>query len=191
MNKMHSLAKIILTGIGIFFGIRLIPQIITPISLVLVRHSDFSILTALAWVVVLGFCMAVLFYLFFFKSSELAQKIVGKDELDEPQSQIQWLPVAFRLVSVAAGLNLLIVFIWSTTDIISRYLLYSKTSYSSPGFKTFYTGPGLVNIEKIISSLVMLIIGIYLLCGAPHFVRWHVKKLLKQCTQEPEMKESQ
>jgi len=37
----------------------------------------------------------------------------------------------------------------------------------------------------------MLTIGIYLVCGAPHFVRWQVKKTLEQCKQQPGFKEEQ
>jgi hypothetical protein len=36
-------------------------------------------------------------------------------------------------------------------------------------------------IKEIAKCIVLLVIGIYLACGAPGFVRWQVKRTLKQC----------
>ena len=42
----------------------------------------------------------------------------------------------------------------------------------------------IVNLSLV--WLLMLTIGIYLACGAPHFVRWHVRKTIEQYKQQPE-----
>jgi hypothetical protein len=34
---------------------------------------------------------------------------------------------------------------------------------------------------EVVKCVLMLGMGIYLVCGAPGFVRWQVKKTLKQC----------
>jgi hypothetical protein len=35
--------------------------------------------------------------------------------------------------------------------------------------------------ERVLGWFVLLAMGIYLICGAPHFVRWQVKKTVEQC----------
>lgn len=188
MNKTHTLAKIMLSGMGIFFAIRLISYIATSISLALMRPSETSILTATFSIVFQAICLAVLLYIFLYKREQLAKKIVGVNEVSEPDSQIQWLPVAFRLISIAAGLYCLNIILWQITHTLMSYAMLKARSVA--GYKTIYTLPFL-NIEKVLVWLIILTIGIYLVCGAPHFVRWQVKKTLEQCKQQLEMKEEQ
>jgi len=187
MNKMHALAKIMLSGIGIFFAIRLIASIVTAISLALMWRGELPIFTALFWTAVFALCLAAVCYIFIYKSEQLAKRIVGTDELGEPDSPVKWLPVAFRLISIAAGLYCLHTVLWQVTNTLIRYAMYKPRSV--PGYKTIYTGYAgrFLNVEEVLVWLIMLTIGIYLVCGAPHFVRWHVKKTLEQCKQPPEM----
>jgi hypothetical protein len=134
-----------------------------------------------------GFCLAAVCYLFLYKREQLAIKIVGADKIPEPDSQVKWLPVAFKLISISAGLYCLHAVLWQITDTFIRYAMFKVRSV--PGYKTIYTGyagPAL-NIEKVLVWLIMLTIGIYLVCGAPHFVRWHVRKALEQCKQQTEV----
>jgi len=189
MNKVHTLAKIMLSGIGIFFGIRLIASIVTVISLALTYQTELRILTALFWTAVFALCLAAVCYIFIYKSEQLAKRIVGTDELLEPDSPVKWLPVAFKLISIAAGLYCLHIVLWQVTSTLIRYAMYKPRSV--PGYKTIYTGYAgrFLNVEEVLVWLIMLAIGIYLVCGAPHFVRWHVRKTLEQCKQQPEMNE--
>ena len=189
MNRMHTLAKIMLSGIGIFFAIRLIASIVTPISLAVTMPSELPILVALFWTVALGLCLVVLLYVFFYKREELAKKIVGANELPEPDSQIQWLPVAFRLVCVAAGMYCLHIVLWNMMYTLIQYFSFKPYAAQS-GYKVMYTAK-LLSIELIIRWLIMLTAGIYLVCGAPHFVRWQAKKTLEQCKPQAETKKNQ
>lgn len=179
MNKIHSFAKVLLAAIGIFFAIRLLPSIFTPISLAAMMPSELPILTALFWSAVASLCLVVLLYVFVYKREQLAKKIVRANEAPEPDSQIQWLPVAFRLLCITAGLYCLHTVAWRIMYNLTRYAMYK-------GQAAQYARQFL-NIEQTVSWLVMLAIGIYLVCGAPHFVRWHVKETLEQCKQKPEI----
>lgn len=188
MNKIHSFAKIILAAIGIFFAIRIMPQMLMPLGLARIKPSVESTVIALVSTLFFGLCLAVIFYVFVYKREQLARKIVGTNELPEPDSQIQWLPVAFRLISITAGLYCLHTALWQITNTFIRIAMYKVRSV--PGYKTIYTGyTG--NIEEVLVWLIMLTIGIYLLCGAPHFVRWQVKKTLEECKQQIGLKENQ
>jgi hypothetical protein len=176
MNKMHTLTKIVLSAIGIFFAIRLL----SPLSIGLSYfYSKPSLETAGALLFSLSLTAAiiiVLLYIFVYKREKLAQKIVGSEQLPEPDSQIQWLPVALRLICVAGGIYFIFTVLWRIIYIITQYAYLkaqkdAHTLYSCAPFNAF----------DILPCVITLICGIYLLYGAPHFVRWQTKKTLQQC----------
>jgi hypothetical protein len=178
MNKMHTLAKIILSAIGIFFSIRLLSQLPLAISWFCAKPSletagamSFSLLLTAGLIV-------VLLYLFFYKSESLAKKIVGSEQLPEPGSQIQWLPVVLRLTCIASGFYFLLTVIWQANYAICQ------TAFFKAQENAHTTRFPLFNYQSLLPWIVMLICGIYLLCGAPHFVRWQVKKILQQCSKD-------
>ncbi|MDD5063549.1 MAG: hypothetical protein PHQ35_02160 [Phycisphaerae bacterium] len=181
MNKMHTLAKIALAAIGIFFSIRLLSQ--SPLA-IFWFYSNPSWKTAgssLFSLLLTAGLIALLLYLFFYKNENLARIIVGSEQLPEPDSQIQWLPVALRLVCIAAGLYFITNVLWHITYVINQLAFFkaqenAHTIYSHAHF----------NSRDLLPWIIMLICGVYLLCGAPHFVRWHVKKILQQCKDKTE-----
>jgi hypothetical protein len=180
MNKMHTLAKIILSAIGIYFIIRLLSQL--PLAIFwLYSKPSWETAGALFFSLLLTAGLtAVLLYLFFYKSESLAKKIVGSEQLPEPDSQIQWLPVALRLVCIAGGFYFLLTVIWHATYVINQLaFLKAQENAHTTHFPLF-------NYQSLLPWIVMLICGVYLLCGAPHFVRWHVKKILQQCKDKAE-----
>jgi hypothetical protein len=142
------------------------------------QPSDLSLPLALFWTAFLGLCLAALLYVFLYRREQLAKRIVGAGELAQPDSHILWLPAALRLVCIAAGLYSLNLVIWNTTRILATYLMYRSQIH---GHTTF--SRRVLSTESLLSCLVMAALGIYLVCGAPHFVRWQLKKTLKQCKQ--------
>jgi hypothetical protein len=178
MNKMHTLAKIMLSGIGIFFAIRLLSTIPTLLWVAITQSSDLSLPLALFWTAFLGLCLAALLYVFLYRREHLAKRIVGAGELAEPDSHMLWLPAALRLVCIAAGLYSLNLVTWNTTRILATYLMYKSHIHAHTTFTR-----SVLSTESLLSCLVMAALGIYLVCGAPHFVRWQLKKTLKQCKQ--------
>jgi len=148
--------------------------------------AGLSILIALFWTVIIGLCLAVVLYVFLYKREDLAKKIVGANELPEPDSPVQWLSVAFRLVCVAAGMYCLLIILWDMMHVLIQYLSF-KLSSAQSGYGAMYIAK-MLRIEQIITWLITLAAGIYLVCGAPHFVRWQVKKTLEQCKHRTETK---
>jgi len=179
MNKMHSLAKIVVVAMGLFFALSLIEGMVMLATTIIFMglegtgRSTAEVITALICSAFPVLCTGVLCYLCLCKHELLALRIVGTNEPTEPDSQIDWLPVAFRLACVVAGLYLLHTVLWGTLGLVQLYL-----SSKSQGFDPV---PRLINSESLLRLFVPLPIGIYLVCGAPHFVRWHVKKTLEQC----------
>lgn len=179
MNNIHSFTKVILSAIGIFFAIRIISQMLMPLGLARMNPSLESVAIAIAATLFFGLCLAVICYAFVYKREQLAKRIIGTNELPEPDSQILWLPAAFRLICVTAGLYCLYAVLWNVVYNLMQYFSF-KPDAAQSGYKVMYTVK-ILNIEQILSWLIMLAIGIYLVCGAPHFVRWQVRKTLKQC----------
>jgi hypothetical protein len=188
MNKMHTLARIILSAIGIFFTIRLLSQLPLAIFGFYSKPSWETAASSLLSLLLTAGLIALLLYFFFYKSEILAKKIVGSEQLPEPDSQIQWLPVALRLICIAGGIYFLNTVIWQTTYVISQLAFFR--SHASANYKAIHSYAPF-GFGDILSWIIMLICGVYLLCGAPHFVRWQTKKTLQLCKQQPEIKENQ
>ena len=185
---MHTLARIILSAIGIYFAIRLLSQLPYAIFMFYSKPSwettgslSFSVLFYTG-------ATAVLAYLLIYKRENLAKKIVGSEQLPEPDSQIQWLPVALRLICIAGGIDFLSTVLWQTTNVISQLAFFR--SHASANYKAIHSYAPF-GFGDVLPWIIMLICGAYLLCGAPHFVRWQVKKTLQLCKQQPEIKVNQ
>ena len=104
-----------------------------------------------------------------YRRNKFVDKIVGVEETASPQSQIDWIGFSYRLVSVIAGL----------------YCFYRAANYVSMLSMNIILksrmAKNVLSIDSQIYSysiilVVLLAAGVYLLCGAPHFVRWQVKK---------------
>lgn len=170
---------------GIYFAMRILPQMFTFLSAVPVlrqQESYFGEITGFIIILlILAVSLFVICYLFMYKRERLASVIVGKDEFPEPDIQIQWLPVAFRLICIFAGVYCLYNVISTVIVFLVRY--FQLKSYSANATLGYY-----FNITQIIGWCLMLIIGIYLICGAPRFVRWQVKKTLELCKNQKGIK---
>jgi len=183
MNKTHTLTKVTLTLMALFFIIRIVPKLMIPFYRLYHQPSWETAGSMLFSLLLVAGVIAALLYLFIYKSESLAQKIVGSEQLPEPDSQIQWLPVALRLICIAGGIYFLSIVLWYTTSVISQLARFKAETYSVNGttYTRFYTGFAPFSFRNLLPWIIMLICGVYLLCGAPHFVRWHVKKTLQEC----------
>lgn len=146
MNKMHSLTKIILTCMGIYFAIILISPILIALSMAITNPSQTSIIASFSSLLITILCLAVLFYLFFYKREKLAEKIVGTGSVAEPDSQMQWLPVAFRLASVTAGLYFLQNIFWHIMHLVGLFLIYNQNKNA----QTFH-----ISLQEELSLLII------------------------------------
>lgn len=178
MNKMHTLTKIILSAIGILFTIRLLSQLPLAIYWFYSRPARETAGSVLLSLLLTAGIVAVLLYIFIYERESLAKKIVGSEQLPEPDSQIQWLPVALRLICIAGGFYFLSTVLWHTTNVINQLAFFKAHTYAN--YKVINTYAPF-SFRDILPWIIMLICSIYLLCGAPHFVRWQVRKTLEQC----------
>jgi len=179
MNKMHTLARIVVFAMGLYFAVSLIKGATIFANSVIfmclrgMSRSAGELTIAIVFAVFPILCTGVICYLCLCRHERIAERIVGTHEPAEPNSQIDWLPVAFRLACVVAGLYCLYTVLWGTLGYIQLYF-----SSRNQGLDITSRLP---NLESLLTWFVPLPIGIYLICGAPHFVRWHVRKTLEQC----------
>jgi len=173
MNNLRSFARIALAATGIYFAFRLIDNMITLVMTMIFsgvggfNPSPRMLVATVVSLMFLCLSFAAMCYVCLYKREQLAERIVDTDELDDPRSQIDWLHVAFRLVCIVAGIYFLHSAIWR--------IVYALRAFGSQA------ASGAFRTDLIFGWLVMLAIGTYLICGAPHFVRWHVKKTLQEC----------
>lgn len=194
MNKMHTLAKILLSVIGIFFSIRLLSQLPYAVFGFYSKPSWETAGALLFSLSLVAVSIGLLVYFLIYRNDKLAQKIIGSEQLPEPDSQIalpqvQWLPVAMRLICIAGGIYFLINVLWHTTYIVNQLAMFKAETYSVNGttYTRFYTNFAPFSVRSLLPWIIMLVCGVYLLFGAPHFVRWQVKKTLQQCTTNNKM----
>lgn len=187
---MHVLIKIILSSIGIFFVIYLMVHLLHAISIFFSKPSWRTAGLSLLALLLIAIFMALLVYFLIRQHNTLVKKIAGSEQLPEPDSQIQWLPVSLRLICVAAGIYFLSHFLWRTTYVIDHLARFESRTYSVEGktFTQIYGGFAPFSFQHLLPWILTLICGVYLLWGAPHFVRWHVKKILQMCQDSAETK---
>jgi hypothetical protein len=120
------------------------------------------------WLIFSGLIM----YLLIYKSNFWSEKIVSSGQENEPKIEVFWVPVAFRMVSIFSGI-LFVFFIVSR--MISRIGPYIAYYFSSHGERDIN-----FNFYQFLTWIIFLAFGIYFIFGAPHFVRWQVKKTMEQ-----------
>jgi len=171
MNDLRKLARIILVGLGIYVLVKYGIGLFAGLPYLFYGESPlrgFAVVQVVSFVLV-TVCLSLAIYALVWKADFWSAKIVGADERDGPD--IWWLPFAFRLASVCAGILYLSWAISALVSIIGSYI-----QMMDPGF-VFRPLPW----HNVVGWVIQLGLGIYLLCGAPHFVRWQVKKTLEHC----------
>ena len=174
MNKMQTLAKILLAVLGIYTLLNLLPKLSLYITMLfsntLGNYSAIGKTMIFLWLLLHIAVILVIAYQLLFRGRFWAEKIVG-EKFEESQKNVLSIPAAYRLAFVVCGV--LIIF-WALSY-VPRFFAILYTRYQQGMFYKSYDWLNLLII------VIQLTIGIYLLCGAPHFVRWQVKKSLEIC----------
>ena len=174
MNKMQTLAKILLAILGIYIIVHIVPIVMMYMPLLFTNSfgidSIIGKIMVLLWMLLHTTILLVIVYQLLFRGQFWAEKIVG-EQPNELHKQVFLLPAAYRLASVFCGI---LVAYW-VAESMPRVILilhrHNQTGYFAENYEWI----------SILGVLLRLTLGIYLLCGAPHFVRWQVKKTLEIC----------
>ncbi len=178
-NDMRSLARIMIIGIAIYIALG---QFAAIVYLPVIFFENFKALpvwdTAVIVVMLGGF--AAIVYVLIRYSDRIAERIVKPETESVIEGQAPcWLAAAFRMGSVLAGFVFLYKFITKVLAILPTLIRIWLGGEPPLRFNVHYH----TQWQTYFTWAFLLIIGVYLLCGAPHFVRWHVRKTLELCGQ--------
>jgi hypothetical protein len=173
MNDAKTFTKILLAAIGLFFLIPVVPQLFSLISILFVSFSWQSFAVMLISMLICGVFILLIWYFFFYLREWFAEKIVAVPTSSKFVGELPWFPVAMRLACVFAGLYCLSRAVFNLTAFIRLVQWYIERDVISNAIQS--------PVSEVIRLSLLLVIGIYLVCGAPHFVRWQVWKTTEQC----------
>ena len=179
MSKTHQAAKIAFAILGIYFLVGLCRALMYSIATLM---SNFSMgtfgLVALGGFLTLGCAYAVIHFLFI-KRDWLASKFIssGQDvELDSPEN---WLSAAYRIAILIVGLFFLQSILWQLSSQVNQLIFAMQ--FQTDGQMQMFSGS---NLKALLLRYIFTVpVAIYLLCGAPHLVRWQIKKTNEFCKQ--------
>jgi len=170
MNKMHTLAKTLITIAAVYWLVLLAIQIVIyPLAMLSYGYRGRGSLGEIFVFMIVQIVILLVVVQVLYKRNKIADKIVGVEETASPQSQVEWIGFSYRLISVIAGLYCFyraagVVGMLIMNIIIKSKMANSKMAADSQIYSHF------------VITAILLTGGVYLLCGAPHFVRWQVKK---------------
>ena len=175
--KMRTLAKVLLAVLGVY----LLNQIVVNLGMYIpLLFGDFmpklsplgTFITILYSVLYIVFVVFLIFQLLF-RGQKWAKKIMPTEEIEANHEPIFKLTAGFRLGFVLLG----VFIIYSVLGSIPRVIHSFFGSYR----KQIGTPLSFHELSTLLTTAFRLAIGVYLVFGAPHFVRWQVKKTLEQC----------
>lgn len=179
MDKVRSFARVIVGVVAIFFSVKVLVMMITPVGIILNQRRLEGAWLLLVHLVICAAGLILLQYFGVFRPQKVVDLVTSHIEPAQPVAQIHWLPAAYRLVCMFAGLYCVYGVLYrGMGQIGSYYLGQSDSGYAQT--TSFFLRP-----DQIATTLVLLVLGVYLLAGAPHFVRWHLKRTMRFCAENP------
>ena len=179
MNKMHQLAKIAFVTLAVYIILGLISTIFATVNMVIIEPSLARTVSFISMFAITVLYLLAVIYFLIIKRDKWAKMIVGETEIATPPGPAAWFPLAYRLGCMIAGFYFIFHFASYLVREANSYVYMASHGAGHAGSTTFFS----YLLQRNIAMLILLPFGIYLLCGAPHFVRWHVKKTLEICGQ--------
>ena len=172
MDDLYKFTRIILIVLGVYFLLTLgmtlcitLPNQLIYFGSYYKSHNFLQLIAPVFSVIYL----VLIILLLLCRVDKWTTAIVKPVEQDGKKQQISLIPVAFRLVAVFTGIFYLYQIIPTIVSDIIRHISWLSYVETAPRF----------HLEKVFNWVIILALGVYLLCGAPHFVRWQVKKTLE------------
>jgi hypothetical protein len=175
MSKMQLITKAVITMLGVSTAVGFIRDgNFLPRS-----GSDTHILLLVTGLFIfLAFLSAIIYWLIF-RNGWLVRLITSEGEAISHTDQQRVLAIWLRLLLVFSGLQIL-----ATSSRAIRLLLYLSPvkirawiqgliGGNYPQLSDVFSQTALTNLSNILA----LVLTVYLIIGAPHLVRWHVRRL--------------
>jgi len=188
MTRMQIIAKTVLTVLGIYTILTLCrlyaPPYVSP-------EGELSVWWHVAFFA--GFTpLATLVVVFLiFNNDGIARKMAGPGPIADRQTQTAWLIRSLRVGLVLTGLMLLPKSIPVVLD-ISYFVASTFKNSFRPGIYPDILGASARTRFEYAYNLIKAVLALYLICGAPHFVRRQARHSLRRFgdIEQPEMPDS-
>ncbi len=169
MKNTHAFARIVVVGLGIYTCLRMVPLLLSSFF-VLNAPNPSALGMGLLHLALIGILLGVVAYMLFYQSNALAARLACDLETMPACPIERWLPVVLRLICLGVGLLYLSAFV---TGLSHAFQLWTQIQHH-PGLQE---GRIPFMKVKVLAWGLLLPLGIYLVCGAPHLVRWQVKRI--------------
>lgn len=179
MTRMQIIAKAGLVSLGIYAVVTLcwyLTHVIPSFNLP-------SCLVGTLCFTVFAVFIAVTTFFLIFNNDGMARKMAGPGDQLNPATEALWLAASLRVATVFCGLILLSTSIPTIRNILLVPIRIGPLINEIFLFDSFPKSL-LLPFPKwyaIIYNFLKLILAVYLLCGAPYFVRWQSRHSLVQC----------
>ena len=170
MNKMHTLAKMLITIVAVYWLTLMAIQIVIYPLMIAQSSEKLEMLGMAAAYLIVQLVIVVIILQIIYKRNKIADKIVGIEETASPQSQVEWIGFSYRLISLIAGLYCF----YRAAGVVSTLLIKILIKTQMVRFGKMAADDQIYSNGLIL--VILLAAGVYFLCGAPQFVRWQVKK---------------
>lgn len=191
MTRMQIIAKAGLISLGIYAVVNLCWYLGIQIPL----SNLTSPLSYILCFAVFAVFIAIITFFLIFNNNSLARKIAGPGDKLNPAAQTLWLSSSLRVAVVFCGLILLSASIAIIRNIL-LVPLHIRPIINEIFLFDRFPRQLLMSFSKwceIIYNFLKIILAVYLLCGAPHFVRWQFRHSIIRCqpiTQKTESEKS-
>jgi len=178
MNKMQVWAKILMAVLGLYGLLVLLKDMGNSFAsfIYVSRIPDFKftagiyILLAISLLFVLLLIFVI--YQLLFRGDKWSRRLVEDISEEQNRGEIFWLPASYRLAAFVCGILLLY---WTLPAIMQLCYLWISYFQYKPDYLQ-HKMPG----DSTLVTIIRLALSVYLLCGAPRFVRWQVRKALSE-----------
>lgn len=178
MTRMQLIAKSGLVSLGIYAVVTLCWYL----THVIPSFNFPSCLIGILCFAVFAVFIAVITFFLIFNNDSLARKMAGLGDQLNPAAKTLWLSSSLRVAAVFCGLILLSASIPTIRNILLVPIRIRPFINEIFLFDS-YPKPLLMPFSKwcrIIYNFLKIILAVYLLCGAPHFVRWQFRHSIIQ-----------
>lgn len=178
MKNLKNLAKVVLIGVVVYLILPAVLSILFMIQILItggLSNPFYSFLQQLLPELARILMMIIIIFLFIWKSDWIIGRIIKEDgEINFAG----WSPQGiYRLAAVVMGGFFIYDSVYGIASAIGSMIDYGIR------MKMEGTEWGMY-LMRLMSSVILLALGIYLLIGAPHFVKWQVRKTLEQCKEQ-------
>lgn len=179
MTRMQIIAKAGLVSLGIYAIVTLCWYLTNVIP----SFNIPSCLIGILCFAVFAVFIAIITFFLIFNNDSLARKMAGPGDQLNPADEALWLAASLRVAAVFCGLILLSASIPSIRNIL-LVPIHIRPFINEIFLFDRYPKPLLMPFSKwceIIYNFLKIIFAVYLLCGAPHFVRWQFRHSIIRC----------